>query len=67
MKYRYIVFYASANGHGNSELILKRSELKRSELPSKIENIRAIEKSLSESIGENISVTGWERTGRSWK
>lgn len=62
MKYRYIVFYASANGHGNSELILKRSEL-----PKKIENIRAIEKSISESVGEDVSLTGWERTGRSWK
>ncbi len=61
MKRKYIIFYATTNGYGSTDI-----KVSRKERPSSIANIRTIENILSESLGTDVSIINYKYVGISW-
>ncbi len=62
MKKKYIVFYMTPEGTGNTEVIVNRKEDFKS-----IEKIRDAEEQLANELNTSVSITGFQRIGIVWK
>ena len=62
MRRKYIVFYAFTGGYGSTDI-----KVSRKESPDKLENIRKIEKSISDELNTNVSLINYKKAGLTWR